>query len=165
MPSVNKIELMGNLGQDPEIRYFPDGTPAAKISLAVSETWTDKNTSQKQERTEWFTVLFRNKLAETVGRYLHKGDTLLVWGRIQSRQFTDKTRAARTVWEVHAHEMQIIRTKDAAPPAAVPNAHPFDDDGEVRNTSACNPYPSKTAKAACTFYERAGCFFSHFIET
>ena len=121
MPSVNKIELMGNLGQDPEIRYFPDGIPAAKISLAVSETWTDKNTGQKQERTERFTVLFRNKL----------GDTLLVWGKIQSRQFTDnKTGAARTVWEVHAHEMQIIRTKDAAPPAAVPNAHPFDDDGE-----------------------------------
>ena len=118
MPSVNKIELMGNLGQDPEIRYFPDGIPAAKISLAVSETWTDKNTGQKQERTEWFTVL-------------KKGDTLLVWGKIQSRQFTDnKTGAARTVWEVHAHEMQIIRTKDAAPPAAVPNAHPFDDDGE-----------------------------------
>ena len=131
MPSVNKIELMGNLGQDPEIRYFPDGIPAAKISLAVSETWTDKNTGQKQERTEWCTVLFRNKLAETVGRLLKKGDTLLVWGKIQSRQFTDnKTGAARTVWEVHAHEMQIIRTKDAAPPAAVPNAHPFDDDGE-----------------------------------
>ena len=98
MPSVNKIELMGNLGQDPEIRHFPDGTPAAKISLAVSETWTDKNTGQKQERTEWFTVLFRNKLAETVGR--------------QSRQFTDKTGATRTVWEVHAHEMQIIHTKN-----------------------------------------------------
>lgn len=131
MPSVNKIELMGNLGQDPEIRYFPDGTPAAKISLAVGETWTEKNTGQKQERTDWFTVLFRNKLAETVGRYLHKGDTLLVWGKIQSRQFTDnKTGAARTVWEVHAHEMQIIRTKDAALPATVPNAHPVDDDGE-----------------------------------
>ena len=56
-------------------------------------------------------MLFRNKLAETVGRYLHKGDTLLVWGKIQSRQFTDKTGAARTVWEVHAHEMQIIHTK------------------------------------------------------
>ena len=81
MPSVNKIELMDNLGQDPEIRYFPDGTPAAKISLAVGETWTDKNTGQKQERTEWFTVLFRNKLAETVGRLLKKGDTLLVWGK------------------------------------------------------------------------------------
>ena len=129
MRSVNKIELMGNLGQDPEIRYFPDGTPAAKISLAVGETWTDKTTGQKQERTEWFTVLFRNKLAETVGRYLHKGDTLLVWGRIQSRQFTDKTGAARMVWEVHANEMHIIRTKDAAPSAAVADAYPFADDG------------------------------------
>jgi len=111
MPSVNKIELMGNLGQDARPPPPPGGAPAAKISLAVGETWTDKNTGQKQERTEWFTVLFRNKLAETVGRYLHKGDTLLVWGKIQSRQFTDNTGAARTVWEVHAHEMQIIRTK------------------------------------------------------
>lgn len=129
MPAVNKIELMGNLGQDPVVRYFPDGTPAAQISLAVSETWNDKTTGEKRERTEWFTVLFRGRLAETVGKYLHKGDTLLVWGKIQSRQYTDKAGMLRTVWEVHAGEMQIIRTKDVAPqPADTSDAYPFDDD-------------------------------------
>ena len=127
MRGVNKLTLLGNLGADPELRYFPDGTPAAKISLAVGEYWKDKKTNEPRERTDWFTVLFTHNLALTVNKMLRKGDTILVWGKIKSRSYTDsKTGLPREVWEVHADEMQIIKTKNRGD--AADDAHPFAND-------------------------------------
>lgn len=135
MRGVNKLTLLGNLGADPELRYFPDGTPAAKISLAVGEYWKDKKTNEPRERTDWFTVLFTHNLALTVNEMLRKGDTVLVCGKIKSRSYTDsKTGLPREVWEVHADEMQIIKTKNRDD--AADDAHPFADNHSTPSNNA-----------------------------
>lgn len=114
MPYINKIEIMGNLGADPEIRYMPNGTATVKINVAVTEKWTDKSTGEIKEHTEWFPVLLYNHHAETVCKHMKKGDCILVYGKLRSRPYTDKTGAARTVTEVICNEMLIIRTADFA---------------------------------------------------
>ncbi|MDK4563538.1 single-stranded DNA-binding protein [Kingella kingae] len=111
----NRIQIMGNLGKDPEIRYFPDGTASAKLSVAYSEKWRDKN-GEQHERTEWFTVLLTKKQAETAAKYLHKGDTVQVAGKLLSRHYTDKDGANRTVYEIHANEFLMIKTRQSAEP-------------------------------------------------
>ncbi|TJW98822.1 single-stranded DNA-binding protein, partial [Neisseria gonorrhoeae] len=83
MMFYNRIQIMGNLGKDPEIRYFADGTPSAKLSVAYTEKWRDKQTGEPRERTEWFTVLLTKNQAETAAKYLHKGDTVQVAGKMQ----------------------------------------------------------------------------------
>ncbi|MDO4641716.1 MAG: single-stranded DNA-binding protein [Neisseria sp.] len=110
MPSVNKIELMGNLGKDPVLRSLPDGTAATKISIACSEKWTDKQTGEIKEHIEWFPVLLYGRQAEVVCRYMKKGDCIQVWGKQRTRQYTDHEGAQRKVTEVYAAEMQIIYT-------------------------------------------------------
>ncbi|EMR8360518.1 TPA: single-stranded DNA-binding protein [Neisseria gonorrhoeae] len=107
----NRIQIMGNLGKDPEIRYFADGTPSAKLSVAYTEKWRDKQTGEPRERTEWFTVLLTKNQAETAAKYLHKGDTVQVAGKMQSRHYTDKDGAERTVYEIHTNELLIIKTR------------------------------------------------------
>lgn len=127
MRGVNKLTILGNLGADPELRYFPDGTPVAKISLAVSEQWKDKKTNEQRERTDWFAVLFTHHLANIVHDKLKKGDTILLWGKMKSRTYPDsKTGLPREVWEVHADEMHIIKTKNRD--AQADEGNPFDDD-------------------------------------
>lgn len=112
MPYVNKIEIMGNLGRDPEIGYMPNGTPTAKINVAVTETWTDKSTGEIKEHTEWFPVLLYSHHAETVCKYMKKGDCILVYGKQRTRPYTDKAGTPRTVTEILCNEMRIIRTAD-----------------------------------------------------
>ena len=87
---INKVILVGNIGNEPEMRYMPNGNAVATISLATSDTWKDKNTGEPQERTEWHRVVFFGKLAEIVGQYVHKGSKLYVEGRLQTRKWTDQ---------------------------------------------------------------------------
>ena len=87
---VNKVILVGNLGQDPEIRYMPNGSAVANISLATSETWKDKQSGQQQEKTEWHRVVLFQKLAEIVGEYCRKGSQIYVEGKLQTRKWTDQ---------------------------------------------------------------------------
>lgn len=87
---VNKVILVGNLGQDPEIRYMPSGEAVANLSLATSETWKDKNTGQQQEKTEWHKVSVFGKLAEICGEYLRKGSQVYFEGKLQTRKWTDQ---------------------------------------------------------------------------
>lgn len=110
MPYINKIEVMGNLAKDPELRYMPDGTPTAKINVAVADRWTDKKTREPKEHIEWFTVLLYNRHAEVVCQYMKKGDCILVYGKQRSRRYTDSGGIERSVSEVICNEMQIIRT-------------------------------------------------------
>lgn len=84
---VNKVILLGNLGKDPEIKYMPNGNAVANITLATSETWNDKNSGEKQEKTEWHRVVFFGKLAEIVGQYLKKGSKIYVEGKLQTRKW------------------------------------------------------------------------------
>ena len=87
---VNKVILVGNIGQDPEIRYMPNGSAVANVSLATSESWKDKNTGQQQEKTEWHRVVLFQKLAEIVGEYCRKGSQIYIEGKLQTRKWTDQ---------------------------------------------------------------------------
>jgi len=123
MPYLNRIEVMGNLGKDPELRYLPNQTPVTSISVAYTEKWRDKKTGQPQESTEWFTVVLYGRQAETVCGYMKKGDCIMVWGKMKSRRYTGKDGIERTVHEVIANEMQIINTRQnttATPQANAP---------------------------------------------
>ena len=82
---VNKVILVGNLGKDPEVRYSPNGGAVANITLATSESWKDKTSGEKQEKTEWHRVVFFGRLAEIAGEYLKKGAQVYIEGRLQTR--------------------------------------------------------------------------------
>ncbi|QEY25787.1 single-stranded DNA-binding protein [Neisseria zalophi] len=110
MPYINKIEVMGNLAKDPELRYMPDGKPTTKITVAVADKWTDKKTGELKEHVEWFAVLLYGRHAEIVCQYMKKGDCILVYGKLRTRSYTDRDHIERNVTEVLANEMQIIHT-------------------------------------------------------
>lgn len=125
MASLNKVALIGNLGSDPEIRYMPDGTPTATISIATTDTWTDRDTKEKKEKTEWHRVVFFKGLAEVVGQYLKKGSQIYIEGKLRTRKWTDKDHIERYSTEIVASEMQMLGKKESndapsAPRPAVP---------------------------------------------
>lgn len=97
---INKVILIGHLGQDPEMRYMPSGNAVANITLATSETWKDKQTNQPKEKTEWHRVVFFGKLAEIVGEYLRKGSQVYIEGRLQTRKWQDQSGQDRYTTEV-----------------------------------------------------------------
>ncbi|HMA14324.1 MAG TPA: single-stranded DNA-binding protein [Kiloniellaceae bacterium] len=99
--SVNKVILVGNLGRDPEIRSTQDGTKVANLSLATSETWRDRNSGERRERTEWHrVVIFNDKLAEVAEKYLRKGSKVYVEGQLQTRKWTDQQGVEKYTTEV-----------------------------------------------------------------
>ncbi len=100
MAGINKVILVGNLGQDVELKYTGDGKAVTTLSVATSENWTDKNTGQKQERTEWHRVSLFGKLAEIAGQYLRKGSKVYVEGKMQTRKWQDKDGNDRYTTEV-----------------------------------------------------------------
>lgn len=105
--SVNKVILLGRLGQDPELKYTPSGSPVCNFSLATSEYWADKN-GQKQERTEWHRVVVWGKLAELCNQYLAKGRQAFVEGRLQTRSWDDQNGQKKYATEVVATTVQFI---------------------------------------------------------
>ncbi|MFC2562864.1 MAG: single-stranded DNA-binding protein, partial [Kingella oralis] len=86
--SLNKVILIGNLGRDPELRYMPNGDAVCNFSIATSESWNDRNSGQRQERTEWHNITLYRRLAEVAGQYLKKGSQVYIEGKIQSRKYT-----------------------------------------------------------------------------
>jgi single-strand DNA-binding protein len=142
---VNKVILIGNLGQDPEVRYMPNGNAVANVTVATSESWKDKNTGETQERTEWHRVVFFRRLAEIVGEYLKKGSKVYVEGRLQTRKWQDQNGQDRYTTEIVADQMQMLDsrgggmpmgsgdspqvTSGSSAPAAAPQQGPdWDDD-------------------------------------
>ncbi|QKJ89332.1 Single-stranded DNA-binding protein (plasmid) [Paramixta manurensis] len=97
---VNKVILVGNLGQDPEIRYMPNGGAVANITLATSESWRDKQTGETREKTEWHRVVLFGKLAEVAGEYLRKGTQIYVEGALQTRKWQDQSGQDRYTTEI-----------------------------------------------------------------
>lgn len=110
---VNKVILIGNLGQDPETRYLPSGGAVTNITVATSESWKDKNTGQMQERTEWHRVVFFNKLAEIAGEYLKKGAKVYLEGALRTRKWQDQNGVDRYTTEIVASDMQMLDSKGA----------------------------------------------------
>lgn len=107
---VNKVILVGNLGNDPEVRYMPNGNAVANVSLATSDSWKDKNTGEQQERTEWHRVVFFNRLAEIVEQYVKKGSKIYVEGRLQTRSW-EQDGVKRYTTEIVANEMQMLDSR------------------------------------------------------
>jgi len=105
---VNKVILVGNLGQDPEVRYTANGAAVANISIATSEQWTDKQSGQKQERTEWHRVVLFGRLGEIAGEYLKKGSQVYLEGKLQTRKWQDQNGQDRYTTEIVANEMQML---------------------------------------------------------
>ena len=105
---VNKVTLIGNLGNDPEVRYSGNGNAVANVSLATAESWRDKDSGEQQERTEWHRVVFFGRLAEIVSEYLHKGSQIYVEGRLQTNKWQDKEGNDRYTTQIVANEMQML---------------------------------------------------------
>ena len=124
---INKVILIGNLGNDPEVRHTPNGSAVANVTMATSETWRDKQSGELQDRTEWHRIVFFNRLAEIVGEYLRKGSKIYVEGSLRTRKWQDKTGIDRYTTEIIANEMHILDSRKdgahgsanaVAPPAA-----------------------------------------------
>lgn len=105
---INKVILVGNLGNDPDVKYTADGRAIANISLATTERWKDRNTGEQQDRTEWHRIVFFNRLAEIVSEYLKKGSQVYVEGKLQTRKWQDQSGQDRYTTEIVANEMQML---------------------------------------------------------
>ena len=142
MRGVNKVILVGHLGQDPEVRAMPSGSSVANLSLATNEQWRDKNTGEQQERTEWHRLALFGRLAEVAGQYLRKGAPVYVEGRLRTRKWQDRDGHDRYSTEIVVNELQMLggrgSTSQAGPDRPAPPAEsrepasrpdmPFDDD-------------------------------------
>ena len=112
--SVNKVILVGNLGRDPEIRSMPSGGSIANLSVATSESWRDRNSGERKEKTEWHRVVFFNRLAEIAGEYLKKGSKVYVEGSLRTRKWQDQSGQDRYTTEIVAAEMQMLDSRNMA---------------------------------------------------
>ena len=108
---VNKVILIGNLGQDPEVKYMPNGGAVTNVTVATSESWKDKNTGEQKENTEWHRVVFFRRLAEIAGEYLKKGSKVYIEGKLQTRKWQDQQGNDRYTTEIIANEMQMLDSR------------------------------------------------------
>ena len=109
---INKVILVGNLGQDPDVRYTTSGAAVTNISVATSESWKDKNTGEDVVKTEWHRIVFFGRLAEIAGEYLKKGSKVYIEGKLQTRKWQDQNNQDRYTTEVVANEMQMLDARN-----------------------------------------------------
>ncbi|WNO60403.1 single-stranded DNA-binding protein [Rheinheimera sp. MMS21-TC3] len=156
---INKVILIGNLGQDPEVRYMPQGGAVANFTIATSESWTDKATNEKKEQTEWHRIVIYNRLGEIAGEYLRKGSKVYIEGKLKTRKWQDKDGIERYTTEIIAGELQMLdgrqdgqssnsqgqraqqqrpvqqtggyQSNNQRPPASINNAPPVDFDDDI----------------------------------
>lgn len=140
---INKVILVGNLGQDPEVRYLPTGGAVANINIATSETWKDKQTGEPKDKTEWHRVVIFGKLAEIAGEYLKKGMQVYIEGQLQTRKWQDQSGQDRYSTEVIVNiggTMQILGSRaqssentngQVRPQQNTPNEPPMDFDDDI----------------------------------
>ena len=108
---INKVILIGNVGVDPDVRYLPNGNAVTTLSIATSESWKDKNTGEKQDRTEWHRVVCFNRLGEIAGEYVRKGSKLYVEGSLRTRKWQDQQGQDRYTTEIVANDIQMLDSK------------------------------------------------------
>lgn len=165
---VNKVILVGNLGQDPEVRYLPNGGAVANITLATSESWRDKATGEQKEQTEWHRVVLFGKLAEVAGEYLRKGSQVYIEGQLRTRKWTDQSGVEKYTTEVLVNVggvMQMLGGKQGGneqgssprnnsqqrnQPAQQQSHHsepPMDFDGDIPFAPVTLPFPRHTIHA------------------
>jgi single-strand DNA-binding protein len=108
---INKVILLGYLGKDPVVKHLTNGAVVANFSLATQDEWKDKNTGQKEHRTEWHTIVAFNKLAEVCEKYIKKGSKIYVEGALKTKKWQDKSGIDRYTTEIHINELQMLDTK------------------------------------------------------
>ena len=108
MAGVNRVIILGNLGNDPEMRTMPNGDAVANISVATSESWTDKNSGEKKEVTEWHRIVFYRRQAEICGQYLQKGSQVYIEGRLKTRKWQDNNGQDRYTTEIQGDVLQML---------------------------------------------------------
>lgn len=108
---INKVIIVGNLGNDPEVRYANNGAAIANLSVATSESWKDKNTGEMQEKTEWHRIVMFNRLGEIAGEYLRKGSKVYIEGKLQTRKWQDQSGNDKYTTEIVANEMQMLDSR------------------------------------------------------
>ncbi len=116
MAGVNRVIIIGHLGNDPEIRTMPNGEQVANITVATSESWTDKNTGERKEAVEWHRIVLYRRLAEIAAQYLHKGSQVYIEGRLKTRKWQDNNGQDRYTTEIQGDNLQMLggRNQDAA---------------------------------------------------
>ena len=143
---INKVILVGNVGGDPEVKFMPNGNAVTTLSVATSETWKDKQTGDKQERTEWHRVVCFNRLGEIAGEYVRKGSKLYVEGSLRTRKWQDQQGQDRYTTEIVASDIQMLDSKgqgsSAYPEAQSTQQHPS------ANRAAPKPQPATAQTAA-----------------
>ena len=149
MAGINKVILVGNLGAKPEIKYASNGNAISNLSIATSETWTDKSTGQKQERTEWHRVSLFGKVAEIAGQYLDKGSKVYVEGKLQTRKWQDQNGQDRYTTEVvisgYSGTLQMLDRRDDM------NSNAPSQQSQPQSQSAPTPAPAITPVASDEF--------------
>lgn len=146
---VNKVIIVGNLGNDPETRFFPDGGAVTNASIATSETWKDRQTGEQKERTEWHRVVFRDRgnyrLGQIAGEYLKKGSKVFVEGALQTRKWQDQSGQDRYTTEIVVNEMQML---DARGTGQGGGANQGGGDGFSQSAPAAAPSRGAPAQSA-----------------
>jgi single-strand DNA-binding protein len=130
---VNKVILIGNLGKDPELKHFPNGDAVCNLTIATSESWTDKESGEKKERTEWHNLVLTRKIAEIAAQYLQKGSQVYVEGSIRTRKWQDKEGQDRYTTEIVVSDLRMLGGRqseseepeeEAPPPKPAPKSAP-----------------------------------------
>jgi single-strand DNA-binding protein len=139
---INKVILVGNLGADPETRYMPSGKAVTNVRIATSESWTDRQSGDKQERTEWHSVVLFDKLGEISAEYLRKGSQVYIEGSLRTRKWQDKEGKDRYTTEIVAREMQMLGGRGGAGTGEPREARSDSRNGEPRAGSPPPPAES-----------------------
>ncbi|NLI36497.1 MAG: single-stranded DNA-binding protein [Bacteroidales bacterium] len=115
--SVNKVILLGNVGKDPEVKYFDSGQAVATFSIATTERgYTLPNGTQVPERTDWHNIVASNRIAQVIDKYVHKGDKLYIEGKLRTRSYNDKSGAQRYITEVYVENLEMLTPKNSSTP-------------------------------------------------
>lgn len=151
---INKVILIGNLGQDPELRYMPQGGAVANLSIATSETYKDKATGQPKEVTEWHRVVMYGKLAEIAGEYLRKGSKCYIEGKLKTRKWQDQQGVERYTTEIVANELQMLDGNPAAQQGGQSNGNQARSPQQQRPAQQAGGYQSNNQRPAAPAQKR-----------
>ena len=154
MASLNKVQIIGNLGRDPEVRYTPNGNAVCNVSVATTRQWKNKDSGERQEETEWHRVVFYDRLAEIAGEYLKKGRSVYVEGRLKTRKWTDKEGKDQYTTEVIATEMQMLGSREGMGGGEERGGgDDYGDRPQQRSAPAARPAASKPAAKPATGFD------------
>ena len=154
MASVNKVILIGNLGRDPEVRYTPSGAAVCNLRIATTRNWKNRESGEKQEETEWHSVVLYDRLAEVAGEYLKKGRPVYIEGRLKTRKWQDKDGNDRYTTEIVADSMQLLGGREGiGGGASDEGGGAYSRGGEEPSAPVQRPAASKPAAKPATGFD------------